>query len=207
MKRTKKASNKTTQISEDFAALLDRYLEQTNTRLTEIAASAGISQAYLTMLRQGKRERPSRNVVEALASVLGIPLPEALKAAGLATGAFGGVVRFMTRPQNELLWSCQIEAGQVALRAEVQKKDDTVFQIRLRVTTVDGRSETKSHRLIHWFMDGQEQAAAGASMDGVTFTLQPGEHEFRCRWEGGEELILKVPVGITKPAFLLSHGT
>ena len=62
--------------SNSFAGWLDGQFQKAGSDLTRIAAQAGISQAYLSMLRSGKRQRPSRHKVEALAQVLGVPVED-----------------------------------------------------------------------------------------------------------------------------------
>lgn len=199
----------------DFATWLNRYLEETDADLTSLAASAGISQGYLSMLRHGKRIRPSRQVVEALATAFGIPIEEALKAAGLSVpvrtrGSIQSAVRTRGRSralaseESALGWSCRIETGKVALQADVQQLAEDTFQVRLKMTPLAQGVENMKGCHVHWLMDGLEQAAINAPAEGITFTLRSGKHEFRCQWEEGEELMLRVPVGISRVAEPLS---
>src|SRR5262245_48096481 len=69
-----------------FAGWLAHQLERQAVDPTDLAARAGISSAYISMLRHGRRQ-PSYKVVVALANALGVPerVEEALAAAHLPT--------------------------------------------------------------------------------------------------------------------------
>lgn len=77
-------SAKTQPTKTAFSRWFDRKLEATRIRPTQLAASAGVSAAYVSMLRCGRRS-PTYDVVEQLAIALGArsELDEALAAAGL----------------------------------------------------------------------------------------------------------------------------
>jgi transcriptional regulator with XRE-family HTH domain len=195
----------------NFATWLNRYLEGTDADLTSLAAKAGISQGYLSMLRHGKRSHPSRQVVEALAAVLGIPREDALKAAGLPVRPLSALRRpglthgwdraILTEGGTLSGWSCQVGTGKVTLQADVQQVGEGTFQVRLKLThSADGVEGMRGYH-VRWLRDGLEQAAVSATAEGVTFTLPAGEHEFRVKRDGDEEeLVLRVPISLNKAA-------
>lgn len=78
MRRTR-----TSEPSRGFSEWLERCLAEAGLDPKEAAARAGITQSYLSMLKTGRRTRPSAEKVVSLASVLGADPGEALKAANL----------------------------------------------------------------------------------------------------------------------------
>jgi len=69
-------------VESEFGAWLNARISESQIDPTGLAARAGISHGYLSMLRSGQRLRPSPDVVDALAGALGAPTDEARHAAG-----------------------------------------------------------------------------------------------------------------------------
>lgn len=223
-KQEGKQARNTSQGS-DFSTWLNHYLEDIDTDLTALAAKVGISQGYLSLLRHGRRARPSREIVEALADVFGAPLEEALKAAGLSVHTRSvspppvrtrGGIRVVA-PEAKILvnWSCQIGTGKVTLHVDFQQVADDTFEVFIKLTPEVKQKPTPSDLHVegirgyhvHLLTDGRKQAEvkAAALAEGIVFTLRTGVHEFRCQSEESEEeMVLLIPFGVRQPAELSS---
>jgi len=68
----------------------------------QLAAAAGVRQTYISALERGGRTNPSREVLQSLARVLGVPLPELAEAAWRDRAPLGEQLSPAGFPEPEL---------------------------------------------------------------------------------------------------------
>ena len=178
-----------------FTKFLNEKLVASPDRMTTIAGKAGITLQYLSMLKTGRRLRPSRKTVEDLAEALGANLNEALSAANLPhprrtdmqlVERSARLSKRISYGMVSVNWRCQVKVGQVSLLAQVKQIAEKTFQVIIKQIAEEEHGQPEPCH-VQWFMNGEEHAAMSVTAEGAILTLQEGEHEFRCQWENSEE--------------------
>jgi transcriptional regulator with XRE-family HTH domain len=127
-------------------------------RREEVATLAGVSADYYLRLEQGRDRNPSRQVLEALAGVLGLDAAATDHLIGLATARPSrSVQRARTRPETVPAGILQLLAT-VGLPAFVESRDYQVLACNELATALSPAIAPGANRLLSIFLDPAERA-------------------------------------------------
>jgi transcriptional regulator with XRE-family HTH domain len=191
--------------SEDsFKAVLNRLLQASGRPLKEIAARAGITDGYLSLMRTGRREAPPLQVVRAIAQALGVGAGDQQKLLAAAEAARKGRRENRIAPTERyratqapgmsessmsaseyLTWS----GGPGTLTIEVYPRERLV-RIGLRAARLAGEAEHEIELEVALYGGKASKPYGRFSMrPGSRYDtpLQAGVNRLECQWVNGSE--------------------
>lgn len=164
-----------------FSRWLDIHLKRPGLNLQAVAAQAGISPGYLSLLRHGARKVPSNKVLRGLAFSLDAsveevfdvaekPLEKATQYSESGTHGYGGRVQ-----------RCSVGTKNITLEAQINREKTGLTKVAIQFKTLTEQMPNECH--LQWFIDSELWHESIAPSHKVILRLPASLHKIVGVWK------------------------